>query len=74
MPGPKRILTVGTDYFSIELSGDDSFPVTKNFYPMRAIIENLDLRYAEPGVYEFICLPLRIAGSDGLTVRVLLIK
>ena len=69
------ILTVGTDYFSIELSGDDSFPVHKKLLSHEvAIIENLDLRYAEPGVYEFICLPLRIAGSDGSPVRVLLIK
>ena len=29
------------------------------------IIEGLDLSQVEPGTYELICLPLRIAGSDG---------
>jgi len=69
------ILTVGTDYFSIELSRDNSFPVHKKLLSHEAaIIENLDLRDVEPGIYDFICLPLRIAGSDGSPVRVLLAK
>lgn len=69
------ILTVGTDYFSIELSRDNSYSVHKKLLSHEmAIIENLDLRNIEPGVYDYICLPLRIAGSDGSPVRVLLIK
>jgi arylformamidase len=37
-----------------------------------AIVENLDLRDVEPGVYEFIGLPLRIAGGDAAPLRAVL--
>jgi len=36
------------------------------------IIENLDLSRVEPGVYEFIGLPLRLRGADGSPVRAVL--
>jgi arylformamidase len=69
------ILTVGTDYFSIELSRDDSFPVHKMLLSHEvAIVENLDLKDIDTGIYDFICLPLKVEGSDGSPVRVLLIK
>ena len=69
------ILTVGTDYFSIELSRDDSFPVHKMLLSHEvAIVENLDLKDVDAGIYDFICLPLKVEGSDGSPVRVLLIK
>ncbi len=35
-------------------------------------LEGLDLREIEPGPYELICLPLRLAGTDGAPARVLL--
>lgn len=69
------IRTVGTDYFSIELSPDNRFPVHQLLLSREvAIVENLDLKNAGPGVYDFVCLPLRIEGSDGSPVRVLLIR
>ena len=36
------------------------------------ILENLDLRAIEPGVYELIALPLRIKGGDGSPLRAVL--
>lgn len=36
------------------------------------ILENLDLRSIEPGVYELVALPLRIAGLDAAPVRAFL--
>jgi len=36
------------------------------------ILENLDLRAAEPGVYELIALPLKIAGAEGSPIRAVL--
>lgn len=36
------------------------------------IVENLDLRKVDPGVYEFIGLPLRIRGGDGSPLRAVL--
>jgi arylformamidase len=36
-------------------------------------IEGLDLRAIEPGPYTLVCLPLKLAGSDGAPARVILI-
>ncbi len=36
------------------------------------ILENLDLRAIEPGVYELVALPLRVAGLDAAPVRAFL--
>lgn len=36
------------------------------------IIEGLDLSAVEPGEYELVCLPLRLAGCDGAPARALL--
>jgi arylformamidase len=37
-----------------------------------AIVENLDLRGVEPGVYEFIGLPLRVSAGDAAPLRAVL--
>ena len=36
------------------------------------LLESLDLRGVEPGVYELIALPLRLRGADGSPVRAVL--
>jgi arylformamidase len=36
------------------------------------LIEGLNLSAVEPGMYELICLPLRIAGADGALARAIL--
>ncbi len=36
------------------------------------ILESVDLTRVEPGVYELIALPLKIAGGDGSPVRAIL--
>ena len=38
------------------------------------VIEGLNLRDVEPGIYDMLCLPLRIVGADGAPARVLLRK
>jgi len=38
------------------------------------VIEGLNLRDVEPGVYEMLCLPLKVVGSDGAPARVVLRK
>ncbi|HOK42846.1 MAG TPA: cyclase family protein [Thermoclostridium caenicola] len=69
------IVMVGTDYFSVELCRDNLYPVHKTLLSHGiAIVENLALKDVEPGMYDYICLPLRIAGSDGSPVRVLLFR
>ena len=36
------------------------------------VIEGLNLRDVEPGLYEMFCLPLRVVGADGAPARVVL--
>jgi arylformamidase len=36
------------------------------------VIEGLNLRHVEPGIYEMFCLPLRIVDADGSPARVVL--
>ena len=38
------------------------------------IVEGLDLSQIEPGLYDFIALPLKIAGADGAPVRAVIRK
>jgi arylformamidase len=37
-------------------------------------VEGLDLRAVEPGLYELICLPIRLEGSDGAPSRAILVS
>ncbi len=38
------------------------------------IIEGLDLRKAQPGTYTLLCMPLKLANTDGAPARVVLLK
>jgi arylformamidase len=60
---------VGNDYLSIAPFGN---PTPTHVTLLRAgiaVLEGLDLREVEPGLYDLICLPLRIPGSDGGPAR-----
>jgi arylformamidase len=60
---------VGIDYLSIAPFGE---PVPTHVVLLGAgvaILEGLDLRRVEPGLYDLICLPLLIPGSDGAPTR-----
>jgi arylformamidase len=37
-------------------------------------LEGLDLRVADPGTYQLVCLPLRLEGSDGAPSRAILVR
>src|SRR6185437_14340913 len=39
-----------------------------------AVVEGLDLRAAEPGPYQLVCLPLKLVGSDGGPARAVLLR
>jgi arylformamidase len=68
----RRVRTVGIDYLSIAGMHEG---VPTHLALLRegiCIIEGLDLSAVEPGAYELICLPLRIAGADGAPARVML--
>ena len=64
---------VGVDYLSIEPHGTPGHPAHHILLGGGTIvIEGLNLRDVEPGVYEMYCLPLPIVGSDGAPARVVL--
>lgn len=71
----KGIKTVGTDYYSIEYCTDNRFPVHKLLLSHGvSIVENLCLKDIKAGRYSFVCLPMKIRGSDGAPCRVLLFQ
>jgi arylformamidase len=63
---------VGIDYLSIAPFGDPTPTHVALLSAGVVVLEGLDLRAVEPGPYELLCLPLRIAGSDGAPARALL--
>ena len=68
----KGIRLVGIDYLSIEsFNGDGSVHRTLLENGV-VILEGLDLSQVPAGVYELLCLPLRIAGGAGAPVRAVL--
>jgi arylformamidase len=67
------IKVVGVDYLSVEKFHNPGAPAHHVLLGAGTIvIEGLNLRDVDPGVYEMFCLPLRIVGSDGAPARVVL--
>ena len=67
------IKVVGVDYLSVEQFKNVGKPAHHVLLGAGTIvIEGLNLRDVEPGVYEMFCLPLRVVGSDGAPARVVL--
>jgi arylformamidase len=64
---------VGIDYLSIEAFRTPGAPAHRTLLGAGVIIiEGLNLRDVEPGIYDMFCLPLRIVGCDGAPARVVL--
>jgi arylformamidase len=67
------IKVVGVDYLSVEEYRKPGAPAHRILLGGGTIvIEGLNLRDVDPGIYEMLCLPLRVVGSDGAPARVLL--
>lgn len=69
------VQTIGVDYLSVGGYKKDG-PQTHQALLGAGIwvIEGLNLAQIEPGSYELLCLPLKIAGGDGAPARALLRK
>jgi arylformamidase len=68
---------VGVDYLTIEPQGPEKagYPTHKTLLGAGVvIIEGLDLRDIEPGAYDLVCAPIKIAQGDGAPARVFLIE
>jgi arylformamidase len=62
----------GLDYLSVA-SADQQVPVHRAFLGQGLVLlEGVDLSEVPPGRYELICLPIKIAGSDGAPCRAVL--
>jgi len=68
------MLLVGIDYLSIA-PFSEPVPTHKVLLENGVIVvESIDLSAVPAGLYELVCLPLRISGADGAPARVLLIS
>ena len=61
----KGVLTIGVDYLS---KGDNGGILSAKIW----VIEGLDLSRTAPGLYEMVCLPIKIDNCDGAPARALL--
>lgn len=69
--GPLQLL--GTDAPSVDDRHSKTLPNHHALFSSGAyILENLDLRGVEPGIYELLALPMRVAGLDAAPVRAFL--
>ena len=69
------IKLVGVDYLSVEEYHKPGAPAHHVLLGSGTIvIEGLNLRDVDPGIYELFCLPLKVVGSDGAPARVVLRK
>jgi arylformamidase len=62
----RGVRLVGIDYLSIEKFKSETFETHTSLLSAGiVIVEGLDLREVPAGVYELICLPLKIAAGSG---------
>lgn len=71
----KGVQLVGIDYLSIEQFRSGHHRTHRTLLQRQiVIVEGLRLGGVAPGVYDFVCLPLRIAGMDGAPARAVLME
>ncbi|MDB6166770.1 MAG: kynurenine formamidase [Lacunisphaera sp.] len=69
----RGVKLVGMDVPSVDQLTSQDLPIHHALDAAGIVIlENLDLRTIEPGLYELIALPLKIRGGDGSPVRAVL--
>jgi arylformamidase len=71
----KKILMVGTDGASVDPFDSTDLPSHRMLLSHGiAILENINFGSVPPGDYDLVCLPLKLAGSDGSPVRAVLFR
>lgn len=69
----RQICSVGIDYLSVAGFYSDTMAIHTTLLKAGIwIIEGLDLSRVQPGKYDLICLPIKIAAGDGAPARALL--
>jgi len=70
----RGVRLVGVDYLSVA-PFDDVTPTHQALLRAGLVpLEGLNLNGIEPGVYQLVCLPLKIVGADGAPARAILIE
>ena len=71
----RGIQLVGIDYLSIQLFRDTEPTTHRTLLEAGiVIVEGLNLQNVSPGCYQLVCLPLKLAGSEGAPARAVLIE
>lgn len=71
----RGIKLVGIDSLTIEhFDGPDAPAHVALLKAAVVVIEGLDLRAIAPGDYDLVCLPMKLAGSEGAPARVVLLE
>lgn len=69
----RGIKLLGVDYLSVEIYGDQTSSTHKTLLSGGVIIlEGLNLSNINPGIYELMCLPLKLVGAEGAPARAVL--
>jgi len=69
----KKVQTIGIDYLSVGGYVHDGVETHRILLSAGIwLIEGLNLSEVKPGVYDLVCLPLRVAGADGAPARAIL--
>jgi arylformamidase len=69
----RSLRLIGVDAPSVDERHSKSLPVHKMIFSGNAcILENLDLRRIQPGIYELIAFPVKIMSLDAAPVRAIL--
>jgi arylformamidase len=71
----QRVMLVGIDTPSVDLADDPVLESHSAIYRHNmAILEGIVLDAVTDGIYDLVCLPLKIKGSDASPVRAILLK
>ena len=70
----RHINLIGVDYLSVQRYGDSSLTHEILLGAGVIILEGLNLSEVTTGVYQLICLPLKLVGADGAPARTVLVK
>jgi arylformamidase len=68
----RGIRLLGTDYLSVEPYGKGPVAHRLLLGANVVLLEGLNLANVEPGLYELICLPIKLEGADGAPARAVL--
>lgn len=68
----KRVALIGIDYLSIQRFGDPPIVHQILLEAGVVIVEGLDLSNVDEGMYQLICLPIKLAGLEAAPARVIL--